>query len=456
VVDVPAFESEPDTTWRELRPILDAEINRLPRRYKTAFVLCCLQGHTKQEAAHKLGLPVGTLSSRLARARDRLRLRLARRGVVLSVAGLLGLMHGHASATVPAMLFESTLRAAVLMAADQLTLSVVSPSVMALTKGVLHAMFWTRLKTAAGAILLLSLVGLGIGAAYRPQPPADDKKDDALFRQTQPPPRQVTGENSLTPPALDNGDDDTVVEHKAPPRTQLVGEWIGLSEERDGRVTDFASSNMPVTFGFQRDGIGEWRTGTGKRSTGTGTQSHTMTFHYRVARADSRQPLIDIINIAGGNPMNMQGIYRIEGDWLLMCLAWDSGHNSAQPPLDRPRSFEAAKPHQMVLLFRRAGAPPVAVDDQRTLREVNARLHATVEQATTESQTLRTAVETLKKHRDEERARSEAARAQAAAEAARLTLENMRLRARLDQLQRQLRHLKQEQKALEGEHPSPE
>ncbi len=67
--------------WEELRPRLDAEIARLPAEYRTAFVLCHLEGKTNEEAARELGCPVGTIQSRLSRARARLRSRLRGQGL---------------------------------------------------------------------------------------------------------------------------------------------------------------------------------------------------------------------------------------------------------------------------------------------------------------------------------------------------------------------------------------
>ena len=77
---------EQDPAWNELRPVLHEEVNRLPEKYRTAVVLCYLEGRTNEEAASMLGWPVGTVKGRLSRARDLLRSRLTRRGLALSAA----------------------------------------------------------------------------------------------------------------------------------------------------------------------------------------------------------------------------------------------------------------------------------------------------------------------------------------------------------------------------------
>src|SRR5262249_13107360 len=70
----------------ELRRLLDGEVSRLPERFRAPVVLCYLEGRSVDEAALVLGCPRGTVASRLARARERLRLRLAGRGLALTAA----------------------------------------------------------------------------------------------------------------------------------------------------------------------------------------------------------------------------------------------------------------------------------------------------------------------------------------------------------------------------------
>jgi RNA polymerase sigma factor (sigma-70 family) len=106
----PRPEPPADTAaaWRELQLILDEELARLPARYRNPVVLCGLQDLTQEEAAARLGCPVGTVKSRLARGRALLRARLVRRGITPAAAGTaLVLAADSGPAAVPARLVES-------------------------------------------------------------------------------------------------------------------------------------------------------------------------------------------------------------------------------------------------------------------------------------------------------------------------------------------------------------
>src|SRR5262249_58481715 len=87
---------------RDLRRVLDDELSRLPEKYRTAVVLCYLEGQTQEEAARQIGCPRATLATRLARACARLRGPLARRGLALPGAGLAALLAGEAASAAPA------------------------------------------------------------------------------------------------------------------------------------------------------------------------------------------------------------------------------------------------------------------------------------------------------------------------------------------------------------------
>jgi RNA polymerase sigma factor (sigma-70 family) len=75
-----------DVEQRHQQQALDEELASLPDNYRAALVLHYLDGKSNQQVADELNLSVAAVESRLKRGRKELRLRLARRGIGLSVA----------------------------------------------------------------------------------------------------------------------------------------------------------------------------------------------------------------------------------------------------------------------------------------------------------------------------------------------------------------------------------
>jgi RNA polymerase sigma factor (sigma-70 family) len=148
--------------WRDLRPLLDEELSRLPDKYRSVVVLCDLEGKARKVAARQLAVPEGSVAGWLARARAMLAKRLARRGVVLP-GGMLAavLSQQMVSAGVPTSVASSTIRAASLFAAGQA--AAISVQVAALTEGVLKSMLLTKLKIATAMLMAVGvLAGVGV------------------------------------------------------------------------------------------------------------------------------------------------------------------------------------------------------------------------------------------------------------------------------------------------------
>jgi RNA polymerase sigma factor (sigma-70 family) len=171
-----APDAESAAVWADLRPLLDEEVGRLPEKYRLAVQLCYLGGLSTAEAARQLGCARGTVLSRLAWARGRLRGRLARRGLGLSTGAVAaGLAREAGSAAVPAALAGTTMRTVRwLMSGKAGAAGDVSGRAISLMEGVVHAMLMTKLKAAAAGLLVLALVGLGLGLWSQRQAAAED------------------------------------------------------------------------------------------------------------------------------------------------------------------------------------------------------------------------------------------------------------------------------------------
>jgi RNA polymerase sigma factor (sigma-70 family) len=165
VLDMHRTQPVANDLWHDLQPVLDEELNRLPDKYREPLVLCYLQGKTNEEAARLLHCPVGTVKGRMARARDLLRTRLARRGITLSTGFLTGLLIDEATAAVPPALVQAAVQTALLLATGKAA-GLATPAVT-LAAGLLKAMFATRMKIATAVLAAVAVVGLGVGAFSR-------------------------------------------------------------------------------------------------------------------------------------------------------------------------------------------------------------------------------------------------------------------------------------------------
>ena len=160
-------KSEPldQLAWKEVRTILDEEIERLPSKYRLPMVLCYLQGQSYADAARSLGWAPGTVSVRLARGRQKLRERLVGRGLRLSVGWISGLLGREVKAApVSAALFKATVNASCGVAGSSTVAGFGSQKVVKLAEEVMQTMWMTKFKTTLLLVLGTGLVWTGLGS----------------------------------------------------------------------------------------------------------------------------------------------------------------------------------------------------------------------------------------------------------------------------------------------------
>src|SRR5262249_36563339 len=136
----------------DLRPLLDQELSRLPDKHRAVIVLCDLEGKPRHDVARQLGLPEGTVASRLSRARSMLAKRLTQRGVALSGGSLAAVLSQNvASASVPISVLSSTISLSAVQG---------SVTVASLAEGVVKTMLLSKLKIATSVLLAAGLAML--------------------------------------------------------------------------------------------------------------------------------------------------------------------------------------------------------------------------------------------------------------------------------------------------------
>ncbi|MFL5340378.1 MAG: RNA polymerase sigma factor [Gemmataceae bacterium] len=180
-----------DVTSKELLSVLDAELSRLPAKWRLPLVLCYLDGRTQEEAAKRLGWSKSTLRSRLEEARDALASRLSKRGITLATALSAVLLSDCVASAAPAPeLVARAVEAVADVAAGKTLATAASAAIAALAEGAIKAMFITKLKTIAVVLVAAALVGSGIGAVSLPtlQARPTDQRDPVVQPKSALPP----------------------------------------------------------------------------------------------------------------------------------------------------------------------------------------------------------------------------------------------------------------------------
>jgi RNA polymerase sigma-70 factor (ECF subfamily) len=343
----------------DLGPALDEELAGLPARYRDPLVLCLLEGHSRAEAARRLGLPEGTLSSRLSRGRTLLSRRLARRGLAPSaLAAGFGLAR-IARAAVPPSLARLAIRAARHVAGGATTTTgPLRPEAATLARGVSRSMFATQL-TLGFAVLA--------GLAAVPEPPNNDDPVAAPG-----PGKPGAGSTPAEPPYVlgrlvvhgQDGSRDVPIRALASHAGLVPGRPITPAALREFRAApggiDAGRAARVAALEGRWIAVGETIAGQWLPVFGRGT---SLTFEGDrvviqdadvVAEAWTRlgeggdPEAIDFAAIGDGpGPRALRYRYRLRGETLSLCMS--------DPAEERPVEFGSTRANgQTVLAFRRA------------------------------------------------------------------------------------------------------
>jgi RNA polymerase sigma factor (sigma-70 family) len=175
----------------ELAEILDQELRRLPSKYRCPIVLCYLEGQTHEEAARVLKWPIGTVKGRLARGRDLLRSRLARRGLAPTASAITLVLAVDSSAALRRELLDRTVKSSLNLALGKASGQVASASIASLVEGVVTSMMLNKLKWAGAAILFSGVALVGAGVMAR-QDASSQPHDPPALRQIE----EIAGTNA--------------------------------------------------------------------------------------------------------------------------------------------------------------------------------------------------------------------------------------------------------------------
>jgi RNA polymerase sigma factor (sigma-70 family) len=227
-----------EAALRELQALLDEEVQRLPEKYRAPFVLCCLEGKSRAEAARELGWKEGTVAGRVAQARERLRQWLARRGVAVAAALCAGEVGHGAPSALPAALAATTIQAA-LSCAGRDGPTAVATGAAALAEEVIRAAAATRLRIGLVFVPAVCVLGLGAGLAA-----CQALSGDAPGAN--PPPAPAAGHFGESAPTSADG--------RRPGRTDAFGDPLPDGAVARLGTTRLRHGEMVRNLGFSPDG----------------------------------------------------------------------------------------------------------------------------------------------------------------------------------------------------------
>jgi RNA polymerase sigma-70 factor (ECF subfamily) len=316
-----------DLTLREAHEILHKELLRLPDRLRVPLVMCYLEGLTRDEAGRRLGWSPGLVKSRLEQGRDRLHLRLARRGLALSGALITVLFdETAASAAVPADLATSTTSAA--LAAAVSGAAAVPARVSALAERTLHDMLVAKVKSvfALSAVAVLFLVPVAVITMTALWADAQDDAAKAAVRgepfEAGPPTPAQAAQPTQKKPV---GDQD-----------KLQGTW---------RIVEIVVDGKPAQRDNPTDEANMIVKGDQMWLVALPAEKKVKELRFKIDPAKKPRHIDLTVPTDEEKGKIGHGIYELEGDRWQLCFPQD-----ANEPKDRPTSIKSEPGARLVVM----------------------------------------------------------------------------------------------------------
>lgn len=352
----------------ELRPALDHELARLPDKYRTVIVLSDLAGQTRSEVARELGLPEGTVASRLARGRAILAERLSGRGVALSGAAVTLLLQQQvASARVPPTVQAITLAAVSELAAG----GTAATNAAALAEKVVRAIRSpNHARLAAGILgvgLLIGAVGISVASPRHGSPATSPSAPERQAGATASELESVRGRwkavrVAVRGDAVDLGEDGPEYTFT---KEQLAVSYAGRLKDA-GSTPGWPPAGLGGTGGFipllgleQRQQLASQFGRRGGPWAGLDAdQRHLLSahlmasgsgrvgIHFQVRLDETAKSIDRFLSADGVEKLVLRGVYSVRGDILVI--------GEGQPMAERPtaRQVEAGQDYTVWTLVR--------------------------------------------------------------------------------------------------------
>ena len=336
-VDLDALPAD-DAAWSDVRWVVQEEVQRLPDVYRSAIILCCLEGKTNEEAARLLRRPVGTVKSRLTRARELLRTRLTRRGMTVSV-GALGTVLAAKASMASAALADATVRAALPFAAGGAAVGgVVSARAVALSQGVLRTMLFKKVTFAATVALVVVLFGGVGGLAYHSWAAAPGDAPKGAADAEKPPAADPPKDGATKDKPKDDAD-----------AQKIQGMWVAVSAEMDGKPAP-AEAIKDLSILVTADKMAFNPKGEDRQSL------------YKLDPTTTPKGIELTPQDGPAKGKTVHGLYELDGDRLKLCLL--------NGPGEEPKAFATTPGSNLrLLILKRKPADDKPVDKPKDDKE---------------------------------------------------------------------------------------